>query len=360
MRKYPLDKYLVSEELSLRDALQRIEETERRTIFVVDAERCLRGVVTDGDIRRWLLAGGDFSVSVTEVLTRHPYHVHAGFAHEAVRERMLELGATCVPLLDAAGRVVEIVFWEDIFREFEPKPDRRPITAPVVIMAGGRGARMAPFTQVLPKPLLPVGEKTVIEIIIDGFLEHGVREIILTTNYKAALLKAFFHELPRPYAVHFVEEPRPLGTAGSLGLIRDRLTAPFIVTNCDIVIKLDAYDLLAQHEQQGNLITMVVSLKNYNVPYGVCEIEKGGRLRAIREKPEFNFLVNTGMYALSPAVLDLVPAERVFDMTELIAAVEAGGGRVGVYPIGEGAWLDTGEWTEYRRTLQHFENLLRK
>ncbi|MFH1143681.1 MAG: nucleotidyltransferase family protein [Candidatus Eisenbacteria bacterium] len=358
MRKYPLDRYLVGEEMSLRDALQRIEETERRTIFTVDGERHLKGAVTDGDIRRWLLAGGDTSAKLARVANPHPIHVREGFDRERLRERMVESGAMCVPLIDEERHVTELVFWEDVLLAHDRTFERRKIDAPIVIMAGGRGTRMAPFTQVLPKPLLPIGEKTVIEVIIDRFLEHGVRSFTLTTNYKAALLKAFFQELPRDYEVCFFEEDRPLGTAGSLALLHERLTVPFIVTNCDIVISLDYYDLLQHHAQQGNLITMVVSLKNYDIPYGVCEIEKGGRLKSIREKPEFDLLVNTGMYAVSPAVLKHIPPEQVFHMTDLIAAVTEAGGRVGVYPIGEGAWLDTGEWAEYRRTLTHFEKLL--
>ncbi|MDM7914706.1 MAG: sugar phosphate nucleotidyltransferase, partial [Candidatus Eisenbacteria bacterium] len=336
--RHPVDRFLVHEGMSIRDALQRIEETERRTVFIVDGDRRLRGVVTDGDIRRWLLGGGEITVELGRVANPNPVHVAAGFDREDLRERMIELGATCIPLVDREGRVTDLVLWEDVFVDPDSRPQRPRIEAPVVIMAGGRGLRMAPFTQVLPKPLLPVGDKTVIEVIIERFLEYGVREFLVTTNYKSGLLKAFFQELPRAYEVRFVEEETPLGTAGSLGLMRDRLDATFIVTNCDIVMNLDYHDLPQQHAHQENLITMVVSLKNYSIPYGVCEIENGGRLKSMREKPEFHFLVNTGMYALSPAALGHLPAGRTYHMTDLIEAVRSSGGRVGVYPIGEGAW----------------------
>jgi dTDP-glucose pyrophosphorylase len=345
-------------DLSVREALQRIDETERRTVYVTDPDRRLLGSVTDGDIRRWLLAGGGLAATLKDLINPEPTVVHEGFDRERLKDQLIEIGATCVPLVDGGRRVLDLIFWEDVFAEVTGGPPVPQIGAPVVIMAGGRGARMAPFTQVLPKPLLPVGERTVIELIIEPFVRHGVRRFFLTTSYKANLLKAYFQELPRGYEIEFVEEAQPLGTAGGLGLLADRLDTAFIVTNCDIVIQADYHDLLTQHLEQENDITMVVSLKKYSIPYGVCEIEQGGRLRTINEKPTFDLMVNTGMYVLSPGVLRHVRSDRTFHMTELIALAGAEGERVGVYPIGESAWLDTGEWAEYKRTLQQFESRL--
>ncbi len=358
MRKYPVERYLAGPELPIRDALRQIEESERRTLFVVDGERRLFGAITDGDIRRWLIGRGDIGAPIGDVCNRHPISVGADFDRANLATRLVELGATCVPQVDAQNRVVGVVFWEDVVLESEVESQGRQIDVPVVIMAGGRGTRMQPFTQVLPKPLLPIGDKTILELIIDRFVKHGIRRFWLTINYKANLLRAYFQDLPRSYEVAFVEEEMPLGTAGSLALIQEQLPGPFILTNCDNIIEADFADLMAQHAQQRNDVTMVVSLKKYKIPYGVCEIESGGQLKGIREKPEFDHLVNTGMYVLSPAVLAHIPAGRVFHMTDLIVAVQSAGGRVGVYPIGEGAWLDTGEWAEYKRTLQLFESRL--
>ncbi|HOX24964.1 MAG TPA: sugar phosphate nucleotidyltransferase [Candidatus Krumholzibacteria bacterium] len=358
MRKYPIEDYLVDDGLSIRAALEQIERTERRTLFVIDAERHLLGSVTDGDIRRWLLQGGDIGAALRHAVNPHPLSVGPGYDRDQLCRRLVELGATCVPLLDEHGRVVDLVFWEDLFLGDQAAPVPRQIQVPVVIMAGGRGTRLAPFTQVLPKPLVPVGDKTVIEVIIDRFLAHGIREFHLTLGHKANLMRAFFQELTRSYAVHFVNEDEPLGTAGALGLLAAQLDRPFILTNCDIVIEADYADLVEHHVREANQITLVVSLKKYHIPYGVCEIATGGQLTALTEKPEFDLMVNTGMYVVSPAALPHVPAGRLYHMTDLIADVRAAGGRVGVYPIGEGAWLDTGEWAAYRATLQHFESRL--
>ena len=358
MRRYPAENYLIAGEVSIRDALQRIEQTERRTLFVVDEQRRLRGAVTDGDIRRWLLAGGGIAAALREVANREPLSAQIGFDREVLRERMIERGAMCVPLLDDERRVIDIIFWEDVVLGHDAPPSQPPVDVPVIIMAGGRGTRMMPFSQVLPKPLLPIGEKTIIEIIIDRFVDCGARDFIVTLNYKANLIRAFFQDLARAYEVEFVEEPRPLGTAGSLGLIPRTFATPVILTNCDIIVRADCHDVVMQHKRRGDAITLVASLKRYQIPYGVCEIENGGELKGMTEKPEYDLMVNTGMYILSPEVFRHIPPEKVFHMTDLIEAVRAAGGRVGVYPISDWSWADAGEWEEYRRTVGNFESLV--
>ncbi|MEZ4386118.1 MAG: sugar phosphate nucleotidyltransferase [Candidatus Krumholzibacteriia bacterium] len=196
MRRYPVERYLADPAMSIRAALQQIEETERRTLFVVDQERRLRGSVTDGDIRRWLIGGGDINAPLADVLNPHPLSVGADYDRDSLSVRLVELGATCVPVVDAQQRVVDVAFWEDVV--MEPAADllTSQVDALVVIMAGGRGTRMEPFTQVLPKPLLPIGDKTIVELVIERFVKHGVRRFLLTVNYKANLLKAFFQDLP--------------------------------------------------------------------------------------------------------------------------------------------------------------------
>lgn len=358
MRKYPVEEYLVAETVSVRTALERIEKTERRTVYVVDSERRLLGSVTDGDIRRWLLDGGDMTADLRKIINPQPLAVSRGYDPQALRDGLVERGATCAPVIDERHCVVDMVYWEEVFLEAAEAPVLRQIEIPVVIMAGGRGTRLAPFTQVLPKPLMPIGDKTVIEIIIERFVRHGIRDFHVTLNHKANLIRAFFQDLQHGYTTSFVEEDQPLGTAGALGLLANQLQQPFILTNCDIVIEADYVDIVEHHRDQANAITLVVAAKKYHIPYGVCEIESSGQLSAIREKPEIDMLVNTGMYVISPEVLSQVRPDCIFHMTDLIAAVRDDGGRVGVFPIGEGAWLDTGEWSAYRETLQHFESRL--
>ena len=175
------------------------------------------------------------------------------------------------------------------------------------IEAGGKGTRLEPFTKILPKPLVPIHEKPVIEHIIERFTDVGINEFILSVNYKARIMKAFFEELDHDYLIKFVEEEKPLGTAGSLKLLEAKINKPFMMTNCDIIIKTDYPDLYSFHEENNYEITLVASMKNYTIPYGTCELNSDGYLSNINEKPQYDFLINTGLYVLNPSVLKLIP-----------------------------------------------------
>ena len=203
------------------------------------------------------------------------------------------------------------------------------LDAPVVIMAGGRGTRLEPFTKILPKPLIPVGEKPVIDHIIDRFRDYGISEFYLTINHMAKIMRAYFEEKEPDYSIGFAEEDEPRGTAGSLTLLKDKLNRPFFVSNCDIIIEADYADIFRFHTKNGDDITLVASAKQYNIPYGICELNGSGSLERIQEKPEYSFLVNTGMYVLNPSVIDLIPDKGLFHITHLIDKVKENNGTIG-------------------------------
>ncbi len=345
--------FLITKNVTLKAAMQQLEETEERILFVVDEQARLFGSITDGDIRRWILADGSLEECVQEICHRNPHTVPAGFVPEDVRQVMLERNIVCVPVLNEHRNIIDLVFWDQVFQDrTEVRQRRQPIDLPVVVMAGGKGTRLDPFTRILPKPLIPIGDKAVIEIIIESFTDHGVSDFFISVNHKAKLIKSFFEELCPAYGVRYLEEDQPLGTAGALRGLAGRMTGSLIVTNCDIIVKADYADLVDMHDRECNSITVVASLKTYDIPYGVCELGQRGCLNRIVEKPRYDFLVNTGMYVMRAETLELIPEQQLFHATDLIKAVLNAGGRVGVYPIGEKAWLDTGEWAEYRRTVQ--------
>lgn len=339
-----LEKALVAPDLLLSEGLRRLDDFGRKVIFVVDADRRLVGVVTDGDVRRWIIAGKELDRPVSEAMNSTPVVLMRGHTAEEARELFALHGIDCIPVLDADRHVVSAVWWVDMLGA---KPAQlTPLGIPLVVMAGGQGSRLAPYTKVLPKPLLPIGEVPIAELIIDRFVRQGCTDVYLTVNYKANLIKAYFKDVPTDYEVQFVDEPEPLGTAGSLALLDGTITSTFFVTNCDVLIEADYADLLAFHRESGNRLTVVGSLKHFTIPYGVCEIESGGRLIGMSEKPSYDYIVSTGMYVMEPEVLGDIPEGRFFHVTDLIDDYMNRGVKVGVYPISEKSWLDMGQFEE--------------
>ncbi len=346
-----VEPFLVPQTHTIRQAMEQLEKTEEKIVFVVDAESRLIGSLTDGDIRRWILSDGDLKAQVFRVCNRKPYVAEEGFVTEQVRAEMLNGNLGCVPVVNPSREIVRLLFWKEMFQGGVAVKPKRRLSLPVVIMAGGQGTRLAPFTNVLPKPLIPVGDRTVIEIIIDQFLPYGLDHFHLSVNYKSKILKSFFEELAPSYSVAYLEEKEPLGTAGGLRALYSPTPEHLIVTNCDIVIQADYAELVSFHTDNNYDLTLVASLKDYHIPYGVCELENGGSLARITEKPQYSFLVNTGMYVVRRDRLGLIPEQTRCDMTDFIEQIKKAGGRIGVFPIGENAWIDTGEWTEYRKAL---------
>lgn len=324
-----------------------------KTLIVVDDQNRILGTTTDGDIRRWILRGRNLSESLMNVMNRHPLTLRDGFAREDAKTLMLRNKIECLPVVDKTKKVIACLWWMDLF---EGKLNSsKSLKLPVVIMAGGEGARLHPFTKILPKPLMPLGDKPIIEIIINSFFDYGCKDFYLSLNYKSSIIKAYFSDFEHKYKISYILESKPLGTAGSLHFLKNMIKKTFFVSNCDILIEADYADILKFHRQRRNKITIVSSMKNFTIPYGVCEIQNGGILKNIREKPEYDFLVNTGMYILEAAVLADIPRNRFYNITDLINDYLKKGEKVGVYPVSEKSWLDMGQFEALQETLKKFE-----
>jgi NDP-sugar pyrophosphorylase family protein len=211
---------------------------------------------------------------------------------------------------------------------------------------------MEPFTSVLPKPLIPINEKTIIEHIIERFTDKGCSDFHLTVNYKGAILKAYFEDLNPDYSVSFVDENKPMGTAGGLKYLKGKFDKPFFVTNCDIIIKADYVDLYDFHQKGGYDITLVASVKEYIIPYGTCELNGEGHLSHINEKPKYDFLINTGLYVLNSDILELIPENKFYHITHMIEDAKNQGKKIGLFPIDDDAWIDVGQWAEYKKAME--------
>lgn len=344
---------IIKPNIKIIEAMKILENTIERCLIVVDKNNKLLGTLTDGDIRRKIITGGKFSESISSVYNQNPKVLYKNkYKNLEAKQILSELKLDLIPIIDEKRTVINFVTIDRISGKKEAKNYLDDI--PVVIMAGGKGSRLDPFTKILPKPLLPVKGKTIIEHIIDSFLKFKCHEFYLTLNYKSNIIKSYFRELSTDYNINFVNESKPLGTAGSLCYLTNKFKYPFFVTNCDIIIKTDYLNIYKFHQQGKYDITLVASAKEYIIPYGTCELDKNGLLIDINEKPKYNFFVNTGLYVINPDILKLIPAGTFYHITNLIQDAKKIGKRIGIYPIKDDLWTDVGQWEEYNEALNRF------
>jgi dTDP-glucose pyrophosphorylase len=344
-----LPEILVLPKTTIVETLRVLDETGGKILFVIDADGVLEGVLTDGDIRRHILAGRGLDAPVAQAMNVTPVWIGVGSSDDAVRAELASRRVHCMPVLDEGRRVVDAVWWADMFGSSGVPV--RPAGVPVAIMAGGKGTRLEPFTRILPKPLMPVGDQPVLQLIMDRFHEQGCTKFLVSLNFKASLIRAYFSDEQLPYDIEFYDEEMPLGTAGSLSLMAPALDQTFILANCDTIVDIEFADLIDHHRAQGNLITIVASMKHIVLPYGVCLLGEGGALDALQEKPRFDLLVSTGVYVVEPEVLKGIGTDGPTDATDLIRGVLDSGRRVGVFPIPDRAWLDVGQLEELQNAL---------
>ncbi len=344
---------LISEEQPVREAIKQLNENRLQILVVVNEEQVLAGTVTDGDIRRAILRDLSLEHPVREIMNKNPVFVRTGEENRAYN-LMLKKRIKAVPVVDEGKRVTGLLLLEDFLGPKKEKEAKKKSNF-VVIMAGGKGCRLDPFTKILPKPLIPIGDRPIIEIIMKNFQRCGFNNFLLTLNYKAEMIKIYFSENPEGFNIYYTEEEKFLGTAGSLSLAKDKLHETFLVSNCDVIMEMDFEKLLNHHRHAGNHCTVVGVVKHMQIPYGVLETENGALVR-LREKPEYDLVINSGIYALEPEVIGLIPENRPFDMPELLLAARAAGYKVGVYPVSSN-WFDVGQWEEYQRTLEYFKRV---
>lgn len=347
MNENELKCLFLSPDQTIRAAMECVDRGACGIALVVDQERRLLGTITDGDVRRAILAGKDLELPVSVLLankisTRYPKPVTAQLG--ANRETLLELlhqnALRQLPVLDGEGRVVDLVMLDDLI----PTQDL-PLQA--VIMAGGLGTRLRPLTEDLPKPMLPVGGKPLMELLIEQLRQLGIRRVNVTTHYKPEKISDHFGDGSSfGVELNYVNEDKPLGTGGALGLI-DAPKEPLLVINGDILTKVDFRAMLAYHQEHHAVMTVAVKQYDIKVPYGVIECE-GSRVCALKEKPQLHFLVNAGVYLLEPKVYEFIPNGEHFNMTDLIQWLLDANHIVASFPIIE-YWVDIGQLADYEQ-----------
>jgi dTDP-glucose pyrophosphorylase len=321
----------------------------------VDSKNKLQGTVTDGDIRRGLINGLGFGGKIKDVMYRNYRFIpqNESDISEKARYIMLEQKIEQIPVLDGNKTIIDVILWTDIFGRRESAQQRQFFLTPVVIMAGGKGTRLDPLTKILPKPLIPVNERPIIEVIMEKFYRYGFNNFIFTLNYKKEYIKMFLKENEFPYNLNWVEENKYMGTAGGLSLLKDKVNETFFVSNCDIILNADYADILRWHKKHSNIMTLIGCHKEVKIPYGVLEM-RDGVLRNFIEKPDYDVIVNTGVYVMEPKILNMIPEDSHMDMNILIENVSRKG-KVSVYPV-HGGWFDIGQWDEYLKNIKELKN----
>ena len=331
----------------------KIQDNAKGVLYIVDDEKRFVGSVTDGDIRRWIVKTGDVKGSVSQFLNRNAKFINDTDTEDA-KAMLKHYKVRSLPVIDADKRIVDIIF-DDIYESCISYGKMLQDT-PVIIMAGGKGTRLYPYTKILPKPLIPIGDIPIIERIMNQFNKFGVYHFYMVVNYRKEMIKAYFAETSLPYNIDFISEDEPLGTAGGIKLIGKKFSTPIIITNCDILIEADYEDILELHKNSGNAMTIVSSLKNISIPYGVLNIEENGKVISMQEKPKLSTIINTGMYVLNPEYIDCIPDNELYHMTQLSQMLIGEGKRVGMYPISEKSFLDMGEFEEMKKMEQRISD----
>ncbi len=342
---------IVDSRKTIIQTMKLMDEAFTKLFLVFERENFL-GIITNGDLQRAIIANMPFDTPIGKIVCREgKLYAHVGDNRDKLKEWMLAKRAELMPVLDENEQLADVIFWDDILSDTQAIDNRPKIDLPVVIMAGGKGTRLKPITNVIPKPLVPVGEKTILEVIMDQFERIGCHKFYMSVNYKADIMKYYLCQLPHHYDIEFFMEDKPLGTIGSVSLLKGKITTPFFVSNCDSINEQDYRDVYEYHVSNHNDLTIVTMVKCFKIPYGVIETGKDGLMTTLSEKPELTYQVNTGVYILNPSCIDEIPEGEFFHITHLMEKIKTRGGRVGCFPVSEHAWKDMGEWPEYLKMI---------
>ena len=344
-----IDKIKLKRTSTIKEALQIIDSGAMQIAVVLDDKDKLIGTITDGDIRRGLLQNLSLHDSIDSIIFRSPMTAHINDTREIILQKALSKKVHQIPILDDQGILVGIEEIEELIRP-ESHPNK------VVLMAGGLGTRLAPLTDKTPKPLLKVGNKPILETIIENFAKHGFDQIILSVNYKAHMIEEYFGDgSDFGVSIEYIHENKRMGTAGALSLMRDKLHEPFFVMNGDLLTNINFSHMLDYHHSNEAIATMGVREYDLQVPYGVVNVD-GHNITGIEEKPVQRFFVSGGVYMLSPEILSFIPDGEFFDMPTLFEKLIAQKKKAVSFPIRE-YWLDIGRMSDFERANNEYQDV---
>lgn len=348
MEKDLLKKICIDPDTSIRNSILVLNDTAKQILLVVDKDSRLLGTLTDGDIRRSMINNVSMNETVTNIMEKKPTTIFPDDMDKA-ESLMIKLKFHALPVIDQDRKVLDLVLWSDSkeiheqLRTYELKKNK------VFVLAGGKGSRLRPLTNILPKPLVPLGTVPIVEVIMKRFQHFGFNNFILSINYKGEMIKTYFNDNDEGFHIEYVQEDNYCGTAGSLSLIKKKIKDTIMVTNCDVIIDVNLDDYFSYHKKNNNDATIVGVIRHIKIPYGVMEVEKS-ELTTFKEKPDFDYIVNAGMYIIEPKVVHLIDDGKYLDMPDLLMNAKKSGMKVGVYPVASDM-IDIGHWSDYELAL---------
>ncbi len=341
-----MKKLFIYDNFTIRRAYKRMNSIKRKSLIVVDKNLIILGVISDGDIRRSIIDNVSIDKSIKNIYNKKPFIFNENkYNLEDCKKVFAEQHFDLIPVINDRKKIVKIIYWENLLKK--PKIKLNKVSykknIEVVIMAGGRAKRMGKISKVIPKPLMPYNNQiSLVEKIIENYNLYGIYKFNLILNYKSSLIQNFFNKKKIDYKVNFYTEKKFLGTVGGLTLLKNKLKKSFFLTNCDSIINFDFNKLYKEHLDKKNQFTIISCSKKLIYPYGVCNIDKNNNLIDIKEKPNFNFLVNTGCYIINPKILRFLPVNTFMDMNEFIKILIENKINISVIKIDNNSWLDLG------------------
>ena len=343
---------------SFKKCLQLIKRNGSRGLIVVDDKKKIIGSLSDGDIRKAVLKKYNLKKKIESIFNKKPFFLFENkYSHQDLKNLFYKKKLTIIPIVDNSRKVKKIITPSIFFKKknLKIKKIKSLNKVPCIIMAGGKGTRLEPFTHILPKPLIPIKKKTVIEHIIKNYENYGIRKFWISINYKSEIIKAYFKELKKKFKIKYITENKPLGTIGSLSKINTKFAKNFFITNCDTISNVNLYLMHQFHIKNNYDLTIFASSKTHQIPYGVCHSKINGELVKIQEKPKYNFLVNVGIYLAKNTILDYIPKNKKFHFTDLVKELKKNNKKIGLYLDKKNNWLDVGQWDEFKKTTSFFE-----
>lgn len=332
---------------TIKEALGKIGQEGRRIAIVLDEEDKFLGVLADPDIRRGIMSGLDLQSSIKTIVRKNPVIAYETSTKEHIVNLALKHDIYEIPILDKEENVIDI---QTVSKLLFPKAKLNR----VVLMVGGLGTRLRPLTKSIPKPMLKVGSKPILQIILERFVKQGFTNFTFCLGYKSDIIKDFFGNGEKFGAViDYVKEEKRLGTAGALGLLHDLPNEPFFVMNGDILTEINFDDMLKEHEKKGAKATMCVREYEHQIPYGVVQ-EENGFVTSIEEKPKQSFFVSAGIYILNAECLQNVPKNEYLDMPNLFTRFIDDNQKVARFKVDD-YWIDIGRHEEYKRANEDYE-----